>query len=146
MSQVPTPPKELLWHYMIGAQQLGPAPTSVMLGMIRSGAITASTMVWRDGLAGWIPAGVAAEFAFAFTKAKSYFPDAKSKMAAGLLGVFLGGFGVHRFYLGYVGIGIAQILVTVFTCGLGWIWGFIEGILILTGTIDRDAEGKLLKE
>lgn len=68
----------------------------------------------------------------------------KSQLAAGLLGVFLGGFGVHRFYLGYVGIGIAQILVTVFTCGIGWIWGFIEGILILTGNINKDAQGEPL--
>jgi len=68
----------------------------------------------------------------------------KSQLAAGLLGVFLGGLGVNRFYLGYVGIGIAQILVTIFTCGIGWIWGFIEGILILTGNINKDAQGEPL--
>jgi TM2 domain-containing membrane protein YozV len=67
-------------------------------------------------------------------------------MAAGLLGIFLGGFGVHRFYLGYVGIGIIQIIVTLLTCGLGSIWGFIDGILILTGTINQDAQGQPLKE
>lgn len=72
--------------------------------------------------------------------------DAKSKMAAGLLGVFIGGFGIHRFYLGYTGIGIAQIIVTICTCGIGHIWGFIEGILILVGSIDKDAQGKPLKE
>ena len=36
----------------------------------------------------------------------------KSKMTAGLPGIFLGSIGVHRFYLGYAGIGIAQIVVT----------------------------------
>ncbi len=72
-------------------------------------------------------------------------PNAKSNMAAGLLGIFLGGFGVHRFYLGYTGIGVAQIFVTLFTCGAGALWGFIEGILILTGsTIVADASGKPL--
>ncbi len=64
----------------------------------------------------------------------------KSKMAAGLLGVFLGGWGVHNFYLGYTGKGVAQILLN-FVCGIGAIWGFIEGILILAGNIDRDANG-----
>ena len=54
-----------------------------------------------------------------------------SRVAAGVLGILLGGLGVHRFYLGYTNIGIIQILVTVFTCGLGSIWGFVEGILIL---------------
>jgi TM2 domain-containing membrane protein YozV len=71
---------------------------------------------------------------------------AKSRVAAGVLGIVLGGLGVHRFYLGYVGIGIAQIAVTLVTCGLGWVWGFIEGILILTGTINKDAKGQPLKD
>ena len=71
---------------------------------------------------------------------------ARSKMAAGLLGVFLGGLGIHRFYLGFTGIGIIQIIVTLVTCGLGSLWGFVEGILVLTGTINRDAQGQPLKE
>ena len=42
----------------------------------------------------------------------------KSKLAAGLLEILLGSFGVGRFYLGYTGIiGIAQIAVTWLTCG-----------------------------
>ena len=72
--------------------------------------------------------------------------ELKSKIAAGLLGIFLGGLGVHRFYLGYVGIGIAQIAVTLVTCGVGSIWGLIEGIMILTGGINQDAEGRPLKD
>lgn len=70
----------------------------------------------------------------------------KSKIAAGILGILVGGFGVHRFYLGYVGIGIAQIVVTLVTFGAGALWGFIEGILILTGTINKDAKGRPLKD
>ena len=71
-------------------------------------------------------------------------PEGKSKMAAGLLGIFLGGWGIHNFYLGYTGKGIAQIFVTLFTCGIGAIWGLIEGILILTGSINTDANGNPL--
>lgn len=78
--------------------------------------------------------------------AKTPEGELKSKIAAGILGIFLGGFGVHRFYLGYVGIGIAQIAVTIITCGAGALWGFIEGILILTGSINKDAKGKPLKD
>ncbi|MBQ2767712.1 MAG: TM2 domain-containing protein [Clostridia bacterium] len=70
---------------------------------------------------------------------------AKSKLAAGLLGIFLGGFGVHNFYLGYTGKAIAQILLN-FLCGIGAIWGFIEGILILVGNINTDANGVPLGE
>jgi TM2 domain-containing membrane protein YozV len=75
-------------------------------------------------------------------------PLAKSKLAAGLLGIFLGGFGVHRFYLGYTSIGIIQIVVTVITCGIGSLWGFVEGILYLAGANGwtTDASGRPLKE
>ena len=70
----------------------------------------------------------------------------KSKLAAGLLQIFLGGFGIGRFYLGYTGIGIAQLLVTIFTCGIGAIWPFIDGILILSGSVPTDANGNPLGE
>lgn len=69
----------------------------------------------------------------------------KSKMTAGLLGIFLGGLGIHNFYLGYTGKAIAQIALS-FCFGLGAIWGLIEGILILTGKIDKDAKGVPLKD
>ncbi len=65
----------------------------------------------------------------------------KSKLVAGLLGIFLGGLGVHRFYLGFMGMGILQLILTIVTCGIASIWGFIEGILILVGNMNKDAEG-----
>ncbi len=72
----------------------------------------------------------------------------KSKIAAGLLGIFLGTFGVHNFYLGYTGKAVGQLLLTVLTCGIlspiSAIWGLIEGILILTGSINTDAQGNPL--
>ena len=43
----------------------------------------------------------------------------KSKLVAGLLQIFLGGLGIGRFYLGNVGMAIAQILVTWITFGFG---------------------------
>jgi len=74
----------------------------------------------------------------------------KSKIAAGLLGIFLGCFGVHNFYLGYNGKAVAQLLITVLSCFIlspvSAIWGLVEGILILTGSINTDAEGVPLVE
>ena len=76
--------------------------------------------------------------------------NAKSKLAAGLLAIFLGHLGIHNFYLGYTGKAVAQLLITVLTCGAGtivaWVWALIEGIQILTGKIDRDGKGDLLGE
>lgn len=69
----------------------------------------------------------------------------KSKVAAGILGILLGYLGIHNFYLGFTGKAVAQLLITCLTCGIGsiisGIWGLVEGIMILTGSIDKDADG-----
>jgi TM2 domain-containing membrane protein YozV len=54
----------------------------------------------------------------------------KSKVAAGVLGIVLGGFGVHRFYLGQVGLGILYLLF--FWTGIPWLIGWVDGIIMLT--------------
>ncbi|MEG0872795.1 MAG: TM2 domain-containing protein [Clostridia bacterium] len=76
--------------------------------------------------------------------------ERKSKTAAGIFGIFLGSLGVHNFYLGYTGKGVAQLLMSMLSCGMlspvSAIWGMIEGVLILTGDISKDALGNDLKE
>ena len=65
-------------------------------------------------------------------------PGEKSKVVAGILAIFLGGIGVHKFYLGYTGIGLLHIVgwvVTFFvSCGLGCVAGIftfgIGGIVV----------------
>lgn len=70
----------------------------------------------------------------------------KSRLVAGLLGILIGGIGIHNFYLGNNTRGVLQIIVTLVTCGVGAVWGFIEGILILCRHINYDAFGIPLKE
>ncbi len=53
----------------------------------------------------------------------------KSKLAAGLLAIFLGDFGAHKFYLGKPGMGILYLLF--FWTGIPAVIGVIEGILYL---------------
>ncbi len=53
-------------------------------------------------------------------------------MTAGICGILLGAWGVHKFILGYTQEGIIQIVITVVTCGIGGIVGLIEGIIYLT--------------
>jgi len=69
--------------------------------------------------------------------------SSKSRVAYILLGLFLGGLGVHNFYAGYTGKGVAQLLLTLL---LFWtivvpiavtIW-----IIIEVCTVDRDAFGQ----
>ncbi len=77
----------------------------------------------------------------------------KSKMAAGLLAIFLGCFGVHNFYLGYTGKAVTQLVLTIVGIVLSCIfvgvffvlatevWGIVEGIMLLTGKINVDGQG-----
>lgn len=79
--------------------------------------------------------------------------NAKSKVAAGILGILLGSFGVHNFYLGYTSRAVVQLVLTIVGCilsciGIGalvvlgiYIWGLVEGIMILTGKINTDGNG-----
>ena len=72
----------------------------------------------------------------------------KSKTVAGLLqllGLF-GLVGIGRIYLGYTGLGVAQLVVGLLTCGLGAVvWGIIDAIMILTDKV-RDPQGRPLRD
>jgi TM2 domain-containing membrane protein YozV len=69
----------------------------------------------------------------------------KYKYVAGALALFLGFTGMHRFYLGFYWLGIAQLALTAATVGYGALWGFVEAILLFTGNINKDAKGRPLK-
>lgn len=73
-------------------------------------------------------------------------PGADKKIAAGICGILLGGFGVHKFVLGYQNEGIIMLsayliglVIAIITCGIGTIIpvaigivGLVEGIIYLT--------------
>ena len=71
--------------------------------------------------------------------AEQNMPSDKNKTTAALLAFFLGVIGVHRFYLGYTGLGILQL----FTFGGFGIWALIDFIMILTGSL-KDSKGRTL--
>ena len=60
----------------------------------------------------------------------------QKKLIAAILGIFLGGLGVHKFYLGYMKAGIINLILT-FVCGIGSLIGLIEGIIYLTKSDDE---------
>jgi TM2 domain-containing membrane protein YozV len=68
-------------------------------------------------------------------------PSYRSRVAFVLLGVFLGQLGIHNFYAGYNGRGVAQLLITLLTCGFGgiisWLWAVVE-----VCAIQADATGR----
>ena len=74
----------------------------------------------------------------------------RSRVAAGILAILLGTYGIHSFYLGNTSRGLMQLLISFLTCGVGAIvmaiWGILDGIKLLDGRINTDANGVFLKD
>ena len=92
-----------------------------------------------------------------FVPAQWYPPDPpKSAVAAGLLQLFFGWFGLGRFYVGSLGIALTQLALGILGIGtvfviVGFfilvplsIWTFIDAILMFSGYV-KDKEGRKLR-
>lgn len=67
----------------------------------------------------------------------------RSRVLAGILNLFLPGVG--RIYLGHMAHGVLQ-LVLVLCAGVGYIWSFVDGIIILSGGVKYDGYGRVLTD
>lgn len=71
-------------------------------------------------------------------------PDAKDRLTYVMLGIFLGPFGAHSFYAGFISRGLAQLAITVLTLGFGaliaWVWAVVE-----VCTIEKDSRGMQMR-
>ena len=56
--------------------------------------------------------------------------ESKNKWVYILLGIFLGAFGIHNFYAGYIGRGVVKLLITILSFGflswISWLWTIVE--------------------
>lgn len=69
----------------------------------------------------------------------------KSGIVTLLLCLFLGVFGIHRFFVGKTGSGIAQLILSILTASIGGIiWATIDLIMILCGSFE-DKNGDVIK-
>lgn len=78
----------------------------------------------------------------------------KSRKTAIILAFTLGMFGAHNFYLGYTKEGVGQLMMGGL-CGLmtlgiaticSWIWAICEGVALIKGKMNKDANRLPLKE
>lgn len=137
-------------YYVIGANghQYGPVDEETLRGWARDGRVAAMSYAFRSGETEWAPLGSRAEFRALFPETPApplalappvLDAGGRDWLVALLLSIFLGYFGVDRFYMGQIGFGIAKLL-TGGGCG---IWYLVDIILIATGTA-RDKEGRHL--
>jgi hypothetical protein len=81
---------------------------------------------------------------YAVAQPPDQVPSPKSKIVAGVLQIVFP-FGVGRFYTGHIGMAVAQLFVTLLTLGVGAIWPFIDGILLLANG-GTDSHGRRLRD
>ena len=130
----------------------GPVPADQVRKWISENRANARTLAQAEGFPDWKPLGSLPEFASSFGPPLAmasqpsappiigmppgYDSRASAKIPAGICGILLGSFGVHKFILGYTGAGLIMLLVTLLTCFLAspimHIIGLIEGIIYLT--------------
>lgn len=63
------------------------------------------------------------------------YKPTKNWVVALLLSIFLGGFGIDRFYLGHIGLGVAKLLLSWATFGIWWL---VDVILIAIRKVNSD--------
>jgi len=146
---------------IIGAdgKQYGPVPADQLCQWIREGRATKSSQVQRAGTTEWLALGSLPEFSEVLGSSPGMPPSvappqvtvasrASNKVAAGICGILLGEFGVHKFILGYSNAGTIMLaatlggwVLTFLTCGITFfaplaihIIGLVEGIIYLTKT------------
>ena len=66
------------WYYGLNGKQEGPVEEDEVRAMLASGMINGQTIVWREGMAAWTPAGEVAELGEAFKKVPPPLPPQKS--------------------------------------------------------------------
>jgi TM2 domain-containing membrane protein YozV len=122
----------------------GPVDRQTARQWAREGRIASETLVWdaatnEQRTAADMPelAELLAPPVIGAPSSEPATPKSDKKFLVALLCcIFFGWLGVHRFYLGHIGIGLAQLL----TCGGCGIWALVDAILIAAGSV-KDVQG-----
>ena len=137
----------------VDGHEYGPVTSEQLRQWITEGRANAQTKVQLEGAAEWKSLAEFPEFHAALgistgtpppisPPVQAHFatrpPGADKKVIAGVLALIpaTGCLGIHKFVLGYTGEGVAMLLITVLTCGIGgaimWVISLIEGLTYLT--------------
>ncbi len=141
-----------MWYFQQGTERKGPVAEATIRSLISGGVISIDTLVWTEGMPSWVAlqqTSLAAGLPVpppsprSFQPAEATVANAKDRVAYVLLAVLLG-CGIHNLYAGYTTKGIIQLLVSILSCGIlwlfMWIWAIIEAC-----TVTKDANGVTFK-
>ena len=154
-----------MWHVTVNGSQKGPISEQEVQKLIQEGTLLPTDLVWKEGMKEWqvasiifrqfFPVNPTGQPGYAAPPQGAYpqsgYPQAgypqgyapasptdSKRIAAGLLAILLGSFGIHKFYLGYTSAGVIMLVITLVTCGIGAvvsnIIGLVEGVIYLTKT------------
>ena len=120
------------WYYSKNGQQEGPVSADTLRGMIVSGAVAPTDLIWREGMAEWTPAGEVAEFSGgAASPAAIVAPPGGTQIPQGGVpqpGQVPGAPVAHAPISNYL---VQSILVTIFCC-----WPFGIPAIIFAAKVD----------
>jgi len=135
-------------------QNFGPYTTEQTNTLLVAGRVHPDDLAWLEGTPEWtrlaaLPGIVAVPPTPPKHAAREVDPDASDYkiLPAFLLALFVGVFGVHRFYVGKVSSAIVMLLLTLSLIGamITVVWATVDWILIVTGNF-RDEDDRLLTQ
>ncbi len=145
------------WFVLVDGQQYGPMSHEELRLSLQQKRVSATDMFWKQGLPAWVPLAEIPELSDLLgiippeavhlpplpQKPRAQSELLGKKIVAGILGIVLGGLGIHKFVLGYTKEGLIMLLVSMFGCLLiipsivMGVIGMVEGIMYLCAT-DED--------
>ncbi len=156
------------WYYVGHYGQLGPLSLEQMVALVHDSVVDRDTYVWRDGMTDWRQARAVPELSSYFASmgpppapgaappplpspasagwiARPGFTGKsdRSRLVGGLLNFIPG---VGRMYLGHGALGILQLAAFFLTCGVSYVWNFVDALVILSGGVKYDGYGRRLED
>ena len=157
----------VLWHFTRrGEQQPNPIPQSTLVNLIASGEVGPDDHVWCETMSTWdvvsrvpqlaafalpsfsgaVPGAASPPFAAARQRPSAASADSpeyrafvSKKTGAGILALFLGNLGVHKFMLGLTTGGLTMLVLCLLLIPIPFltIVSFVEGVIYLSKSDDQ---------
>jgi len=126
-------------------ENCGPYALSDVNALLLSGQLDADDLAWVEGTPDWVPLSEIDGVARVPSRRKT--TSSRKILPAFLLAWFVGLLGVHRFYAGRIGSGVAMLVltITVFGIFITMIWALVDLIILACGSF-RDGDGVVMKE